>query len=960
MLRRAATNAYSWWWASHIRTKQSKWLEQSLQDMEDVVAESLKIIHGDGESFSQRAEMYYRKRPQLVGYVEEVFRAYRALAERYDHLSKDLQSANRTIASVFPEQVHYRMDEDEDDGEESFHGTNSLSQDHNNQTPKLGIPKAPNIPKKGFRSQSMFVSRKGPLRRIASSAKSPRTSTGSGLSKAEAIAEVDKLQKEILALQTEKEFVTSLYEHSYARNWEIEDQITEMQTRVCSLQDEFDISTVIEDNDARALMAATALSSCKETLAKLQYVHAQSSEEAKAAHQRVKEARDKFETLRDQFISKHKGQQDQGAETKSIEEEDLSSFEEEMQEHGVELLRDWITKKLEEDSGSSHTVTEMAEKIDELVNKVVTLETTVSSQTSLVKRLRSEADELQKNILSLEEDKEVLIDSEETRKKLKEVEEQLRSVKILNQSVKRQDNSLQTYFTEASCDLEHLSGKLNGVKLDEEGENMLLYKNRSVPDGELNEESEKSGDKTATMKDVETTKEEKEDYSVNLGEARNEDNKSNLKENNDFRTEEISEQMLKNKDDLSETRNNLDTESLDQGTGEEEDQSNWSQMFENELDEREKIMLEFSSVLRNYEDVKGKLNDVEKKNRDSISELSLQLYTRHYITSSPEYVDLHSQIRELKDTVETKDKEINILQQKLTCSGTSPEDSPCTPLIDYNYTPQEALVGTEAQETDSQDPENPSSNTDVSADSTSYAEQHQQVGNKGKIGILVKVRTNEPHKSHSLSTLEKKFRSDIDHLLEENLEFWLRFSTSVHQVRKFQNSIEDLKLELRKIRANNINMPQENLCSMQSEIKPIFRHLREISSELSLWLEHNEVLQEELQGRHPSLCTLQDEIAGAANPSNMAELSGYQAAKFQGEVLNMKQENSKVSSELHAGVSFVKGLKSEVENMLEQLNQEIGVNNNGHMEHSTSRGRIPLKSFLFGIKLKKQRQSIFA
>lgn len=31
MLQRAASNACSWWWASHIRTKQSKWLEQSLQ-----------------------------------------------------------------------------------------------------------------------------------------------------------------------------------------------------------------------------------------------------------------------------------------------------------------------------------------------------------------------------------------------------------------------------------------------------------------------------------------------------------------------------------------------------------------------------------------------------------------------------------------------------------------------------------------------------------------------------------------------------------------------------------------------------------------------------------------------------------------------------------------------------------------------------------------------------------------
>lgn len=33
MLQRAASNAYSWWWASHIRTKQSKWLEQNLQGL---------------------------------------------------------------------------------------------------------------------------------------------------------------------------------------------------------------------------------------------------------------------------------------------------------------------------------------------------------------------------------------------------------------------------------------------------------------------------------------------------------------------------------------------------------------------------------------------------------------------------------------------------------------------------------------------------------------------------------------------------------------------------------------------------------------------------------------------------------------------------------------------------------------------------------------------------------------
>ncbi|CAJ1974025.1 unnamed protein product [Sphenostylis stenocarpa] len=905
--------------------------------MEDVVAETLKIIHNEGDSFSQRAEMYYRKRPQLIVYMEEVFRAYRALAERYDHLSKELQSANRTIASIFPEQVQYRTDDD--DGEESFHETKSSSLDPNNQTPKEGIPKAPNIPK-NFRSRSMIVSRKGPVRRTASSAKSPPTSPRSGLTKAEALAEVDRLQKEILALQTEKEFVRSSYEHSYEKYWEIEDKITEMQKRVCRLEDEFDISNIIEDNDARALMEATALNACKETLVKLQEVQAQSSEEAKESYEMVKEAQGKLKTLRNQYISKHKSQQDKGAEPKSIEE-DLFSLEEEIHEGEVELLLDMINEKLDKDSGSPLTMDEMAEKIDELVDKVVTLETAVSSQTGLVKTLRSEADVLQKSILSLEEEKEVLIkDSHQTKKKLEEVEEELRRVKILNQRVKRQENSLRTLVIEASCDLEHLSGKMNDVKLVEEGEDLLLYENRSAPDGELKKESEKPGNNTETMKDVKTTMEEKEDYSVNFGDVKNEDNKYNLNENIDLMTEKIPELMLQNKDDLSESKSNLDTESLDQGTIE-KDEPNWSQMFASGLDDRETILTEFNSVLKNYEDVKGKLNDVEKKNRDSIFELALQ-------------------VKELKDTVETKEKEITILQQKLTSSEANPEESPRTTLTDYNYKPQEALLGIAPQKTATQDPKNPSSNTDAGAVGTSYRDQHQQnVEKKAKFGILVKVRPNQYHKSHSLSTLEKKFRSAIDRLLEENLEFWLRFSTSVHQTQKFQNSIQDLKCELRNIR--NSSMSQENLNSMQSEIKPIIRHLREIRSELSLWLEHSEVLHEELKGRHPSLCTLQDEIARAANPngaSNMAELSGYQAAKFQGAVFNMKQENHKVCSELQAGIIIVKGLQDQVEEMLEELSQEMGANNQDQITKQSTNRKMPLKSFLFGMKLKKQRQQV--
>jgi hypothetical protein len=582
--------------------------------MEEKVTDTLRILQNDGDSFSQRAEMYYRKRPELVEFVEEAFRAYRALAERYDHLSRELQSANRTIASVFPDQVPCQIDDDEDD--ESDTGTISPSPDHINQYQNSpSIPKVPKIPKKDFRSPSMLLSRKGPIKRTPSVSPNYMPTQKSGLTKAEALGEIDKLQKEILALQTEKEFVRSVYERAYEKYWEIEDHITGMQKNVCSLQDEFGVGTVIEDDDARALMAATALKSCQETLSKLQKIQAQSSIEAKVEYERVRKAHEVFESLRDQFISKFMNQEEHehvekcksiiSEEQKHIDEE-IASLEE--QENDVVLLRKTIKEKLEQDSANSLTVTEMAECIDELVNKVVTLETAVSSQTGMVNRLRSETDELQTNIKKLEEDKEILkAGAEVTNMKLKEFEEELLRVKILNKSVKSQDNSLRTHFTEASCNIEHLSGKLNNMKHDVEDVNLVLYKKKkSVSDVD-----------DSIMNDVNTID---ESGGENL-DAKN----SIMSQNTNFITERIEKMGQHEKDDLSDTVSNLEIESHDLETSE-GDQPNWRQMFLTGLDDREKILLEeYTSVLRNYKDVRVKLNDVEKKNRDSIFELALEV-----------------------------------------------------------------------------------------------------------------------------------------------------------------------------------------------------------------------------------------------------------------------------------------------------------------------------------------------
>ncbi|KAK2649318.1 hypothetical protein Ddye_016807 [Dipteronia dyeriana] len=49
----------------------------------------LKLIEEDADSFAQRAEMYYKKRPELISMVEDFYRAHRSLAERYDQVRSE-------------------------------------------------------------------------------------------------------------------------------------------------------------------------------------------------------------------------------------------------------------------------------------------------------------------------------------------------------------------------------------------------------------------------------------------------------------------------------------------------------------------------------------------------------------------------------------------------------------------------------------------------------------------------------------------------------------------------------------------------------------------------------------------------------------------------------------------------------------------------------------------------------
>ncbi|KAL0371277.1 UNVERIFIED_CONTAM: protein NETWORKED 1D [Sesamum angustifolium] len=102
---------YSWWWDSHISPKNSKWLQENLTDMDVKVKSMIKLIEEDADSFA-RAEMYYKKRPELMKLVEEFYRAYRALAERYDHATGVIRHAHRTMTEAFPNQVPFMFGDD--------------------------------------------------------------------------------------------------------------------------------------------------------------------------------------------------------------------------------------------------------------------------------------------------------------------------------------------------------------------------------------------------------------------------------------------------------------------------------------------------------------------------------------------------------------------------------------------------------------------------------------------------------------------------------------------------------------------------------------------------------------------------------------------------------------------------------------------------------------------------------
>jgi len=822
--------------------------------MEDRVQAMLKLIGADADSFGKKAELYFRSRPELINHVEEMFRSYQALADRYDRISSELHKANHTIATVFPDQVQFSMQEGDVEGFPKAISGIDLS---NFKFPAL----------EGLSMGSQSMSRgTSPVPKRGTQAHRRVTSN---MTKEMAQEEIDKLQKQILALQTEKEFLKTSYDSALGKYLEIEKQVSELQDEVCSLQNAFSTGASIEDNEARALMAAQAIMSCEDTLVNLQDQQKRSTEEAKVEFRRANEAIEKLKTFKDECGLPHAqldGHDHHDTElSHALPSEDAGDPA--LNESRLDLQE--ICQNVKEiiERYPELSIAELADKVDRLVEKVVNLELASTSQNAQIDRMRTEIDGLHERLHALEQDKATLVvDSSNLSDRLKKVEEILQEVHQIWKSVQNRTGDICKQMTEASHELTEFVETLHAPEPEIKDFVDSLRDSKSMAsledDSGLASLSIKNGQSSALHG---TSEIEKHD--------------------------EISEGAVDQKP-----------------------------LVPKEPEREETILLEdYASVLQRYKDTEQKLSEIEKTNQEY-------------------HLEAMSELKELKSANVTKDEEIYSLRRMLS----SLQKKMTTSI-------SESIEKLE----------------ETSKISTSPATEDKEIAE-----IEEYIKQCQADDSLACSVAEEKFRTEIDRVLGENLDFWLRFSTSYHQIQNFQTSFDKLKNEMHKLADEQEQgdtygyAASYQVAKLESAV--LEKKFRDLNTELQVWMEKNVLLKGELENRFSSLCSIQEDISKITtlDKSDEIHFDAFQAAKFQGEVLNMKQENNKVAKELEAGLDHVRGLQVEVGRVLLKLreNLEISIARSHRAQQNfrnlSTKAGVPLRTFLFGSKPK--RPSLFS
>ncbi|XP_011079894.1 protein NETWORKED 1D [Sesamum indicum] len=396
---------YSWWWDSHISPKNSKWLQENLTDMDVKVKSMIKLIEEDADSFARRAEMYYKKRPELMKLVEEFYRAYRALAERYDHATGVIRHAHRTMTEAFPNQVPLMFGDDSPAS--NISGTDP-------RTPEMPIPigeftdDSDSVARRKVLKQ--FNDSSGPVERVRrglnfDEAEEKEQSTHSNennhvkdqkLSKSDQEGdskEILRLKEALAKLETEKEAGLVQYQQSL-------DKLSQLETEISKTREDF---RVLSDQANKAENEVVALKEmltrleaekesklqdfqqCVDRISNLQAVISTAQEDAKKLNERATTAETEAQSLKselDKLAVEKDAALDQYMQSLEIisklenklqlTEEDAKGFKEraEKAEGEVEILRQTISKLTEEKEAAALQYQQCLERISSLEHEL--------------------------------------------------------------------------------------------------------------------------------------------------------------------------------------------------------------------------------------------------------------------------------------------------------------------------------------------------------------------------------------------------------------------------------------------------------------------------------------------------------------------------------------------------------------------------------------------------------------
>lgn len=670
----------------------------------------LTLIEEEADSFAKKAEMYYRRRPELIRFIQELYTSHRDLAERFEHVSGELQKSNKTLASLFPDKNKEEQEEKQNLDDEK---------------------------------------KKSNLKKIA-----PH------MSRESARREIYKLKKEIVVIETEKEFIKSSYLNGLEKYHDHERSIAKIEEEVRELQDEFGNEIIVEDDEAQVLMVITTLRSCQEILLTLYQDHRRLTKDIEFEYWRIIDLTDN-DQLNDTDVV-----------ADDDEEEDDDDDEEEVWTLELKRLSCNIP-----DMVDVKNIMELSEKIDVIVVKVVDLESRKLAYKAHVRNLKSEIDDL------------------ESSKGVRYVEKwEVSRLEQVHRCIHDEGVEFQSWFNEACVTFNNV---LDGFDFD--------------------------NGKTQVKQDSDSS-----------------DSNCNKDEN------------------------------------ENKDEPDWEKLFKQGLEDREKILLsEYTSILRNYKEVKKRLEEEETNKKDFCPDLMI------------------TKIRELKNCIQTRDEHIKSLKQILETGQEETEEN-----------------------------------------------QNEDTGRENTLVVPVQLIDEQ----EDLTLVEERFRRDIDKILEENLQFWLRFTSSSDQVHKFQSTFEGILGDIQQLKIGTKKVNATGVTSIKKKLK-------DLGTNTSDWVEQNAAFKEELQYRFSSLRNIKEEISNASDSKSNEEevLSEYQASRFQGEVSIMAQENNKVAEELGSGLDHVRDLQEQVTKALVML--EHNENDNTHQSHHRRvNGISKTKLFIFNIK----------